>query len=66
MKCLTDKRWGCYKEPEVLERQSDAALNFAGIKMIDGARHRVQQEQSEKVANEVVQFLQNIARSSRA
>ena len=50
----------------MLQRQSDAALNFAGIKMIDGARHRVQQEQSEKVANEVVQFLQNIARSSRA
>ena len=51
------KDWGIYQEPGVVDRMADVCKDFRGVKMIEGAGHWVQQEQPERVAEEIFNFL---------
>ena len=51
--------WGTYQRPGVFERmQGTSCTNMVGCHLIDGAGHWVQQEQSERVSQLLVEFLQ--------
>ena len=50
--------WGTYQNPGALERMRDeVCTNMQGIHLVEGAGHWVQQEQSEKTAELLLEFL---------
>ncbi|KAK4464044.1 Alpha/Beta hydrolase protein [Cladorrhinum samala] len=59
-----EKDWGNYQVPGALEGYEDEKLvkkgMFRGVKMVEGAGHWVQQEQPERVAEEVLEFLKSL------
>lgn len=54
------KDWGNFQEPGCLERFNDTCTQFKGVKIIEGAGHWPQQEQPEKVAGEILAFLEQL------
>jgi len=52
-----EKDWGNYQQPGALESYPQSCLKFRGIKFIEGAGHWPQQEQPEKVVEEILSFL---------
>lgn len=52
--------WGNYQQPGALEGVHKACSDSRGIKFIDGAGHWPQQEQPEKVAEELLAFLSQL------
>jgi pimeloyl-ACP methyl ester carboxylesterase len=51
--------WGVYQRPGAVEKMNGTACTrMTGVHLLDGAGHWVQQEQPEKVAELLVQFLQ--------
>jgi pimeloyl-ACP methyl ester carboxylesterase len=51
--------WGTYQTPGAVERmQSTACTRMAGVHLVDGAGHWVQQEQPEEVSRLLTGFLQ--------
>ncbi len=58
--------WGVYQRPGNLEKmQTDACTQLLGVHLVDGAGHWVQQEQPEEVNRLLLQFLQQLDRSTR-
>ena len=55
-----EQDWGVYQEPGVIEKMSEVCSDFRGVKMIEHAGHWVQQEQPQRVVNEILGFLQNL------
>ncbi|KAK4160455.1 Alpha/Beta hydrolase protein [Cladorrhinum sp. PSN259] len=59
-----EKDWGNYQVPGALEGYEDERRvkrgMFRGVKMVEGAGHWVQQEQSESVVREVLGFLKSL------
>jgi pimeloyl-ACP methyl ester carboxylesterase len=54
--------WGTYQTPGAVERmQSTACTRMAGVHLVDGAGHWVQQEQPEAVSRLLIRFLQGEA-----
>lgn len=52
--------WGSYQRPGALEQmQSEACTNMQAVHMVAGAGHWVQQEQSEKTSELLIEFLQS-------
>ncbi|KAL8806358.1 MAG: hypothetical protein Q9182_001388 [Xanthomendoza sp. 2 TL-2023] len=51
------KDWLLHQTPNSLERMKEACTNFHGPIMVEGAGHWVQQEQPDKVAEEILKFL---------
>ncbi|KAI4169518.1 MAG: hypothetical protein LQ343_005658 [Gyalolechia ehrenbergii] len=51
------KDWLLHQTPNAVERMKQACTQFFGPVMVEGAGHWVQQEQPEKVAEEVLRFL---------
>jgi pimeloyl-ACP methyl ester carboxylesterase len=52
--------WGTYQMPGAIDRmRSSACTKFAGVHLLDGAGHWVQQEQPERVSQLLVQFLRD-------
>jgi pimeloyl-ACP methyl ester carboxylesterase len=50
--------WGVYQKPGELERmQGEVCTDFRGTQLIEGAGHWVQQEQPEKTATLLLEFL---------
>lgn len=49
--------WGNYQQPGVIEAYPQSCERFQGIKFIEGAGHWPQQEQPERVVEEVLAFL---------
>jgi pimeloyl-ACP methyl ester carboxylesterase len=57
--------WGIYQKPGDIEAmQSKACTRFAGLHLIDGAGHWVQQEQPEAVSRLLLDFLAGEAKAS--
>ena len=53
--------WGIYQRPGALDRmRTSACSDLRGVHLLDGAGHWVQQEQSEKVGQLLVAFMQPI------
>jgi pimeloyl-ACP methyl ester carboxylesterase len=51
--------WGTYQTPGAVESmQSKACTRMAGVHLVDGAGHWVQQEQPEAVSKLLIRFLQ--------
>ena len=55
-----EKDWGNYQQPGALESYPQSCLKFRGIKFIEGAGHWPQQEQPEKVVEEILSFLKGL------
>ena len=51
------KDWLVYQQPGSIEKMKDACTDFRGVKWIGDAGHWVQQEQPEKVAKQILDFL---------
>ena len=50
--------WGSYQNPGALERmQNEACTNMKAVHMVKGAGHWIQQEQSEKTGQLLIEFL---------
>lgn len=54
------KDWGIYQEPGVVERMSEVCSDFRGVSMIEHAGHWVQQEQPQRVVEEVLGLLRSL------
>ncbi|KAF2743313.1 alpha/beta-hydrolase [Sporormia fimetaria CBS 119925] len=52
-----NKDWGNYQEPGVLEGMGETCTDFRGVRLIEGAGHWPQQEQPERVVEEILGFL---------
>jgi pimeloyl-ACP methyl ester carboxylesterase len=52
--------WGNYQQPGAIESYPESCSDFRGIKFIDGAGHWPQQEQPEKVVEELLAFLRGL------
>ncbi|KAF2027200.1 alpha/beta-hydrolase [Setomelanomma holmii] len=52
--------WGNYQQPGAIEAYPKSCSEFGGIKFIEGAGHWPQQEQPEKVVEEILQFLRGL------
>ena len=53
--------WGIYQKPGELERmQRDVCTDFRGVHLVEGAGHWLQQEQPERVAALLLDFLRTI------
>ncbi|KAF2085357.1 alpha/beta-hydrolase [Saccharata proteae CBS 121410] len=52
--------WGNHQQPGVLENFPKSCSDFRGVKMIKGAGHWPQQEQPEKVTEEILGFLSSL------
>jgi pimeloyl-ACP methyl ester carboxylesterase len=53
--------WGIYQKPGELERmQRDVCTDFRGVHLVEGAGHWLQQEQPERVAALLLDFLSTI------
>lgn len=58
--------WGVYQSPGALERmQKIACTQMAGVHLVDGAGHWVQQEQPEAVSRLLLEFLEENAQRAR-
>jgi pimeloyl-ACP methyl ester carboxylesterase len=55
-----EKDWGNYQQPGALENYPQSCLKFYGVKFIEGAGHWPQQEQPEKVVEEILSFLKEL------
>lgn len=55
-----EKDWGNYQQPGALESCPQSCLKFRGVKFIEGAGHWPQQEQPEKVVEEILSFLKGL------
>jgi len=55
-----EQDWGVYQEPGVIEKMSEVCSDFRGVRMIEQAGHWVQQEQPQRVVNEILGFLHNL------
>lgn len=53
------KDWGVYQEPGAVQRMAEVCKDFRGVKMIEGAGHWVQQEQPDRVVEEILNFLRS-------
>jgi pimeloyl-ACP methyl ester carboxylesterase len=54
--------WGVYQTPGAVEKmQTSACSRFAGLYLLDGAGHWVQQEQPEQVSARLIAFLRQYA-----
>ena len=51
------KDWLVYQQPGSIDKMREACTDFRGVKWIDDAGHWVQQEQPEKVAKQILDFL---------
>lgn len=49
--------WGNHQEPGAIEAYPTSCSDFRGIRLVKGAGHWPQQEQPEKVVNEILSFL---------
>jgi pimeloyl-ACP methyl ester carboxylesterase len=49
--------WGNYQEPGALEQFDMSCTQFRGVKFVEGAGHWPQQEQPQKVVEEILAFL---------
>jgi pimeloyl-ACP methyl ester carboxylesterase len=54
------KDWGNYQEPGALEKMETSCTQYKGVRFIDGAGHWPQQEQPEKVAEEMLAFIDGL------
>lgn len=54
-----EQDWGVYQEPGVIEKMSEVCSDFRGVRMIERAGHWVQQEQPQKVVNDILGLLHN-------
>ncbi|KAI9801065.1 MAG: hypothetical protein M1833_002933 [Piccolia ochrophora] len=52
------KDWGTYQEPGVLDGYPKLCKDFRGVRMIEDAGHWVQQEQPDRVVEEILTFLE--------
>jgi pimeloyl-ACP methyl ester carboxylesterase len=52
--------WGNYQEPGAIESYPKSCSDFRGATFIDGAGHWPQQEQPEKVVDEILKFLRGL------
>jgi pimeloyl-ACP methyl ester carboxylesterase len=52
--------WGNYQEPGAIEQFPYSCSDFRGARFIDGAGHWPQQEQPEKVVEEMLRFLSSL------
>ncbi|KAF1840215.1 alpha/beta-hydrolase [Cucurbitaria berberidis CBS 394.84] len=52
--------WGNYQQPGAIEAFPESCSDFRGIKFIDGAGHWPQQEQPERVVEEILGFLKGL------
>ena len=52
--------WGNYQEPGAIESFPDSCADFRGSRFIQGAGHWPQQEQPEKVVDELLRFLKSL------
>ncbi|KAF2124214.1 alpha/beta-hydrolase [Dothidotthia symphoricarpi CBS 119687] len=52
--------WGNYQQPGALEAFSESCADFRGCRFIEGAGHWPQQEQPEKVVEEILAFLEGL------
>ncbi|OAK94026.1 alpha/beta-hydrolase [Phaeosphaeriaceae sp. SRC1lsM3a] len=52
--------WGNYQQPGAIEEFPESCSDFRGIRFIDGAGHWPQQEQPEKVTEEILRFLNSL------
>lgn len=55
-----ERDWGNFQEPGALEGFGVSCRDFRGVRLVDGAGHWVQQEQSGRVAEEVLGFLEGL------
>jgi len=51
------KDWGNYQEPGAMENLPTSCTQFRGTKFIEGAGHWPQQEQPERVVEEILSFV---------
>jgi pimeloyl-ACP methyl ester carboxylesterase len=51
--------WGVYQRAGSLDGMRRACTKFAGIELVDGAGHWVQQEQPAKVADRLITFVRD-------
>ncbi|KAI9873173.1 MAG: hypothetical protein M1830_000750 [Pleopsidium flavum] len=54
------KDWGIYQEPGVVERMSEVCSDFRGVEIIEDAGHWVQQEQPQRVVEEILGLLRSL------
>jgi pimeloyl-ACP methyl ester carboxylesterase len=54
------KDWGNYQEPGALEKMETSCTQYRGARFIDGAGHWPQQEQPEKVVEEILAFVHDL------
>jgi pimeloyl-ACP methyl ester carboxylesterase len=54
------KDWGNYQEPGALESFPQNFVQWKGVRFIEGAGHWPQQEQPEKVVDEILMFLKKL------
>jgi pimeloyl-ACP methyl ester carboxylesterase len=52
--------WGNYQQPGAIENFPKSCSDFRGVKFIDGAGHWPQQEQPERVVEEILHFLKSL------
>jgi pimeloyl-ACP methyl ester carboxylesterase len=52
--------WGNYQQPGALEAYAQSCSDFRGVKFIDGAGHWPQQEQPERVVEEILHFCKSL------
>jgi pimeloyl-ACP methyl ester carboxylesterase len=52
--------WGNYQQPGEIEKMGDTCTQFRGQKFIEGAGHWPQQEQPDRVAEEILKFLKTL------
>lgn len=51
------KDWLIYRQPGSIAKMSDACADFRGVKWIEDAGQWVQQEQSETLGKQILEFL---------
>lgn len=49
--------WGNYQQPGAIEAYPESCSQFRGIKLVEGAGHWPQQEQPQKVVDEILNFM---------
>lgn len=54
------KDWGNYQQPGAIESYPQTCTQFKGVKLVEGAGHWIQQEQPEKVVEEILGFLKSL------
>jgi pimeloyl-ACP methyl ester carboxylesterase len=54
-----EKDWGNYQQPGALQNLTRSCSQFRGVRFIEGAGHWPQQEQPERVVQEILSFLRS-------